>query len=314
MRVVSLLPSATELCYALGVEPVGVSHECDWPPAARDRPSINRSRVDADASSREINEQVVQAEQDHGGVYEIDLDALERADPDLVVTQGICDVCAVDTILVEDALDAIDSDATVLTSDPHSLDDLYDDIEHIGAAVDREATAADLVSDLKTRVEAVAERTRDLPPSDRPEVAVLDWLDPVMVAGHWVPGLVDIAGGRYELAETGDRSTPREWDAIREADPDVLVAAPCGFGLEQTLDSIDDLTDRPGWARLTAVETGRAYAMDGHYYVNRPGPRLVDTLEHLANVLHPERFGDPDGTVVEPLAEDQQPTESEQSV
>ncbi|WP_415379822.1 ABC transporter substrate-binding protein [Halosimplex sp. TS25] len=296
MRVVSLLPSATEICDALGVEPVGVSHECDWPPEAEEVPSINRSRIDPDQDSADINEQVAQAEQEHGGVYEIKLDALERADPDVIITQGVCDVCAVDTLLVEDAVAQTDVDADVVTSDIHSLDDLFADVEALGEVLDREDRAAEVVAGLRERVEAVRERTDAIEPDDRPSVAVLDWLDPVMVAGHWMPEVVEAAGGTYPLADTGDRSTPREWAEILTADPDVLVAAPCGFELDQTLDTRDDLTDRPRFEDLTAVETQRVSAMDGHHYVNRPGPRLVDTLEHLAGLLHPDRFdAPPDG-------------------
>jgi iron complex transport system substrate-binding protein len=291
MRVVSLLPSATEICYALGVEPVGVSHECDWPPDAAEKPAINRSFVDPDAASEEINEQVVQAEQDHGGVYEIDLDALERADPDLVVSQGICDVCAVDSVLVEDALEAIGSDAEVLTTDPHSMGDVFEDVERIGEATGRADRATEVVADLRERVAAVERRVADAP--DRPSVAVLDWLDPVMVAGHWIPGMVERAGGAYGMAERGARSRPREWTEVREYDPDVLVAAPCGFGVDQTTEHVAELTDRPGWADLTAVENGRAFVLDGHHYVNRPGPRLVDTLEFLAGLCHPGRVESP---------------------
>jgi len=135
-------------------------------------------------------------------------------------------------------------------------------------------------------------------------VAVLDWLDPVMVAGHWIPELVELAGGRYEMAETGERSRPREWADVREYDPEVLVAAPCGFDLDQTLENREELTDRPGWGDVTAVADGRAVAMDGHHFVNRPGPRLVETLEHLASVLHPEAFGEPPADVVQSLAGD----------
>ena len=290
MRVVSLLPSATEVCYALGVEPVGVSHECDYPPEAADRPSINRSRVDPDDDSAGINEQVARAEEEHGGVYDIKLDALEAADPDVVITQGVCDVCAVDTLLVEEALAQVDVDAEIITSDVHSLADLYSDIERVGAVLDREDRAADLVSGLRERVDAVEARTAEV--DDRPSVAVLDWLDPVMVAGHWMPELIETAGGRYPMAEPGARSRPREWEEIREVDPNTLVAAPCGFGLDQTFDTREDLTGRPGFGDLTAVRSGEVYAMDGHHYVNRPGPRLVDTLEHLAALLHPEEFGD----------------------
>jgi len=297
MRVVSLLPSATEICYALGVEPVGVSHECDWPPAAAEKPAVNRSRVDPDASSAEINEQVAQAESE-GGVYEIRVDTLADLDPDVVITQGVCDVCAVDTLLVEDAIDRAGVDAEVVTSDVHSLADLYRDIEHLGWVFGREDRAAKLVADLRERVAAVEAR---VPETSRPSVAVFDWLDPVMVAGHWVPELVELAGGTYPMADAGDRSTPREWASVREADPDIIVAAPCGFGLDQALDARTDLTDRPGWADLSAVASDRVYAMDGHHYVNRPGPRLVDTLEHLAGLLHPDAFDAPPRDVARAL-------------
>jgi len=302
MRVVSLLPSATEICFALGIEPVGVSHECDWPPEAAEKPAVNRSRVDPDASSAEINEQVAQAEAE-GGVYEIKVDTLADLDPDVVVTQGVCDVCAVDTLLVEDAIVQAGIDAEVVTSDVHSLADLYADVERLGAVFDREERAADLVADLRERVATVESRVSE-EVDDRPSVAVFDWLDPVMVAGHWIPELVELAGGTYPMADPGDRSTPREWGAVREADPDVVVAAPCGFGLDQALDARTDLTDRHGRADLSAVESGDVYAMDGHHYVNRPGPRLVDTLEHLAGLLHPETFDAPPRDVARALPTD----------
>ena len=299
MRVVTLLPSATEIVYALGVEPVAVSHECDYPPQASEKPSVNRSRVDPGARSAEINEQVVEAER-NGGVYEIDLDALERADPDLIVTQGICDVCAVDSVLVEDAVSELGLDADILTTDPHSLSDVFSDIERIGAAIGKERRAGELVEDLHKRVRAVETRVEAVGDSDeRPRVAVLDWLDPVMVAGHWVPELVAIAGGSYDLAAPGDRPEPHEWAEVREYDPEVLVAAPCGFDLKQTNENLADLTDRPGWEELSAVRENRTVAIDGSAYLNRPGPRLVDSLELLASAIHPEAFDDLDLNVTE---------------
>jgi len=280
--------------------PVGTSHECDHPPGVESLPDLNVSRIDADASSEEINEQVAAAERG-GGVYEIHEDALADLDPDLIVTQGICDVCAVDTVLVETVVAERDLDAEILTSDPHHLEDLYEDVELIGAALDREARAADLVAALRRRVEAVASRAESV--EDRPSVAVLDWLDPVMVAGHWVPELVEAAGGRYPMAEPGARSRPREWSEVQAVDPDVLVVAPCGFPIDQTRENLRDLTDRPGWADLAAVREDRVYVMDGHHYVNRPGPRLVDTLEHFEELLHPEYFDAPPTDVAVPLAD-----------
>jgi len=207
MNVVSLLPSGTEIVYALGIEPVGVSHECDVPPEAAERPSINRSRIDAGASSEAINEQVVRAERDHGGVYEIDVEALDRADPDLIVTQGICDVCAVDSVLVAEAVDRIDADPEILTTDPHSVGDVLEDVERIGRATGREERAAELIDDLEARIDAVREATADVPDAERPSVAILDWMDPVMVAGHWVPELVEWAGGEYGLADPATSSS-----------------------------------------------------------------------------------------------------------
>jgi len=299
MRVVSLLPSATEIVYALGVEPVGVSHECDFPPAAAEQPSVNYSHVDPEASSAEIDAQVHEAEREHGGVYGIDVDALDELDPDLIVTQGICDVCAVDEVLVEDAVDEIDANPEVLTTDPHSLADILDDVRRVGAALDRRAEAAALTAELDERLRAVEQVARDA--DERPEVAVLDWLEPPMVAGHWVPELVQKAGGTYGLAAPGDRSTPREWAEIREYDPEVLVAAPCGFGIDQTLENRADLVDRPGFDDLRAVRDDRAWIVDGHHYVNRPGPRVVDTLEILAGILHPELFAAPDDAAARPF-------------
>ena len=295
MRVVSLLPSATEMVYALGVEPVGVSHECDYPPEAGELPTVIDSCVDANGSSGEIDQAVLDAVED-GGVYEIDRDTLARLDPDIVVSQGICDVCAVDDSEVRAAVEELELGAEVVATDPHSLADVFADIKRLGRVLDCESRAESVVADLEARVERVRETT----PDDGPDVAVLDWLDPVMVSGHWVPEMISIAGGSYELADPGDRSTPREWKQIRAADPDVLIAAPCGFGLEQIEENVTDLTARPGWNELAAVREGRVYAMDGHHYVNRPGPRLVDTLEYLAGVVHPGTFEVP-AAVAEPL-------------
>ena len=300
MRIATLLPSATEIVYALGLEPVAVSHECDHPSEAREKPAANRSRVDPDASSAEIDDQVLRAERDHGGVYEIDLETLRTVDPDLIVTQGVCDVCAVDRVLVEDAVERADLDARILTTDPHHLEDVFEDVRRIGRATGTDDRAEELVADLRDRVAAVESTAAEA--THRPRVAVLDWMDPVMVAGHWVPELVESAGGAYGMADPGERSTPREWAEIVAYDPEVLVVAPCGFDLEQTAENASDLTAREGWSTLTAVESDRVYAMDGHGHVNRPGPRLVDTLEAIAGVVHPDLFDAPPEGVAGPFA------------
>ncbi|MFB6075456.1 MAG: ABC transporter substrate-binding protein [Haloarculaceae archaeon] len=298
MRVVSLLPAATEILYALGVEPVGVSRECDYPPAVRQTPAVDRSRVDPDADSDAINAQVAAAE-DGAGVYAVRRERLAALDPDLIVTQGVCDVCAVDRVLVREAVADLGLDAEVLTVDVHGLADLYESIRTLGAALERERRAADLVADLRDRASTV--ETTAARADERPRVAVLDWTDPVMVAGHWVPELVERAGGEYALEAAGARSRPREWGEIRDYDPEVLAVAPCGFGLAQIRENLDDLTDRPGWADLAAVRNGRVHLVDGNHYLNRPGPRLVDAMAYLAALFHPDLFEAPPREAVAPL-------------
>ncbi|MFB6301111.1 MAG: ABC transporter substrate-binding protein [Halobacteriales archaeon] len=293
--ILTLLPSATEIVYALGLEPVGVSHECDYPPAAAEKPAINQSRIDAEATAAEIDQQVQDAVAEDG-VYELDLDALADADPDLIVSQGICDVCAVDDTLVRESVAELGLETEIITTHPHSLDDVLADIERIGAAAGVERRARELIEELQARIETVEHATATI--DTRPTVAVLDWTAPPMIAGHWVPEMIELAGGEYGLADPGDRSRPREWDTIRSYDPDVLIVAPCGFELDQTMANASDLTQRPGWTDLTAVQANRVYAIDGHHYMNRPGPRLVDSLEHLAGLLHPGRFDRP----TEPIA------------
>jgi iron complex transport system substrate-binding protein len=299
-RVVSLLPTATEICYALDVEPVGVSHECDHPPAATERPAVNRSRIDPDDDSAGINQQVEEAVEEHGGVYEIDDETLAAVEPELIVTQGVCEVCAVDQVLVRDAVDRLALDADILTIDPHSVADVLADIERVGTALGRGGRASELVAELRGRIDRIEQRSETV--SSHPRVAILDWPNPAMVAGHWIPGMVERAGGRYGLAETGDRSEVTDWETLLEYDPAVLIVAPCGFGLEQALDEVEALRDRDGWAELTAVQNGAVWAMDGHHYVNRPGPRLIDTLEQLAAIIHPAEFGSPDSDIVRAVA------------
>ncbi|WP_439028542.1 ABC transporter substrate-binding protein [Haloarchaeobius sp. DT45] len=301
MNVVTLLPSATEIVYALGVEPVGVSHECDYPPAALALPAVEYSHVDSSASTTDIDRQVHEARSEHGSVYGIDVDLLDDLDPDLVVTQGMCDVCAVDEGMVEEAVERIDANPDILSTDPHSLSDIYDDVERIGSALGRETEAADLVESLQSRVAAVEERAR-ADGCEQKHLAVLDWTDPVMVAGHWVPELAHRANCEYGMAAPGDRSIPREWDDLLCYDPDVLVVAPCGFDLDQTRRNLGDLTGREGWDDLTAVREGRVWVLDGDQYMNRPGPRTVDSLEHLASVVHPDAFERPPEDVVQPLS------------
>lgn len=296
-RVVTLLPSATEICAALGVAPVGVSHECDHPPAVvADARRVTRSRIPEEGDAAAVNDAVAAAVDEHGGVTAVDAEAIAACDPDVVVTQDACDVCAAPARRVDAALDAVDGDPTVIALHSHTLEDVLGAVQEVGGAIGREDRAAEVVADLDGRMEALRDRTAGL---DRPRLAVIEWTDPVMVGCHWVPELVEAAGGMYSLAEPGQTSEPREWDEIRDVDPEVLVCAPCGFELPQAAASLDDLAERPGWADLPAVRDGRVWAMDGHHLVNRPGPRLVDTAEHLAQILHPTAFGLPPNEVAQ---------------
>jgi len=294
MKAVSLLPSATEMLYAVGVEPVGVSHECDYPSEALEKPSMTKTRVKGEGTSAEINENVAEAV-DEGGVYDVDAETLEELEPDVIVTQDVCDVCAIGDDVVREAVGSIDASPEVVSLHSHTLDGVLEDVLTVGEAVEHENEAQEAVENLRGRLETLRERTANLPDE---RTVVLDWLDPPMVAGHWVPELVEAAGGTHALADAGDASTPREWDEVVAAEPETLVAAPCGFELEQTVRNFDEIADRGGWRGLPAVERGRAYAADGHNYFNRPGPRLADTAEILACALHPEEFGAPPAEAV----------------
>lgn len=328
-RVVSLLPAATELCYALGVEPVGVTAGCDHPPAVTDLPVVSRPAIETAGPSAAVDD-AVQSVAESDGVFDIDYRTLEMLDPDYVLTQGTCSVCAVDDSTLRSGLTARDIDANIVCVDPHSLDEMFDALRRLGGLFGRDRRASAVLTELREQVRALdratppasgrppdpaakaasAERatasTPDAREADRPRVVVLDWLDPVMVAGHWVPGLLDTAGASSVLSDPGDRSRPREWATIREVDPDVIVAAPCGFDLTRTLSSAADLTAREGWDSLSAVADGRVYAVDGNHYVNRPGPRLVDTLELFAGIVHPDTV-DPPAGAVRPLEENSTP-------
>lgn len=295
MKVVSTSPSSTEILYALGVEPVAVSHACDYPPEATDLPTIDVSKVDAEASA-DRHEQVRAATAD-GHLYRMDADAIDAVDPDLIVTQGVCGVCAVDEVLVDETLAELDADPDVLALDASRLDDVLECIHDVGTAVEKTDRAEELVADLRERIAAVE---HDIPGGDRPRTAVLEWMDPVRPGGSWVPDVVETAGGEYGLGEPGDRSAPIEWHAFLEYDPEVLVVAPCGYHADRTRDRFHELADRPGWDDLSAVQNDRVFILDGSAYLTRWTPRLVDAVERLAPLCHPKAFESPAADVVRP--------------
>lgn len=287
MRVASLLPSATELCYAVGVEPVGVSHSCDHPPAARGQPTLTRSRIDTAGTASDIDSEVQEID---GSAYELLTDRLARLSPDVILTQGTCEVCAVDATAVHEAVATLGLDAEVVTLDPHSLDDVMDDVRRVGAATDREQRAERVASRLEGRIDRATWDDRP-PQADRPRTLVFDWTEPPMLAGHWIPEMVRQTGGRMSrpVAQQPAPSVPVEWSWVREYDPERVIIAPCGFDTDRAVEAVEDLRALDGWKQLTAVQTDGVYVADGSGLFNRPGPRLVDTLEALRHALDPNR-------------------------
>jgi iron complex transport system substrate-binding protein len=291
MRVCSLLPSATEIAFALGLgdSVVAVTHECDYPPEAKSKPVVVKSLVDAaTASSAEIDRSIGARLRGGKGIYAIDLPRFLEASPDLILTQQLCDVCAVDYDEVVAAARALAHRPKIVSLTPTLLADVLRDIERVGEAARREREAAALVGRLKGRIETVRERTSRC--DDRPRVACLEWLDPLYAAGHWVPEMVELSGGTDGLGKKGEPSARISWDSAVQSAPDVIVLLPCGFDIERTLKEIDNLKRLPGWGDLPAVREGRVFAVNGSAYFNRPGPRLVDGLELLARIIHPELF------------------------
>jgi iron complex transport system substrate-binding protein len=297
MRIVSLLPSATEIVCAIGLgdELVGVSHECDWPPEVLGKPVMTR-RVPppAHASSRDIHVGIANAMHGGSSPFALDEAALAAAEPDLVLTQELCRACAVSYREVNEVVRAIDADITVLSLEATSIEGILNTITTVGAMTEAEDDAMDLVGSLRERlgaIEALVETRRD---SGRPAIRVvaLEWLDPLFAAGHWVPEQIRRAGGWDLLGSDADRSRETTWDAVAEVDPEMLILMPCGFHLPETVIEWSD-APRPSWYReLTAVRRGQVFAVDGSAYFSRPGPRVIDGIELLAEILDPDAFVD----------------------
>jgi iron complex transport system substrate-binding protein len=289
MRICSLLPGATEIACALGLadELVGVSHECDFPAAARGKPVMVRSRIDPTMiGSDEIDRRVGDLLRSKQSLYALDEKLFKASEPDLILTQGLCDVCALDYNEVVQAARALRKEPTIVSLDPHCLADILNDILRIGAATDRSRQAESLVQELKLRIEAVRDRTARS--ASQPRVACLEWFDPIYVAGHWVPELVAIAGGNDILGTAGEPSVKVEWEAVIASRPEILILMPCGFDLERAMRESSLLKNRADWQSLPAVRDGRVFAVSGADYFSRPGPRLIDGLEILSELFYPE--------------------------
>ena len=290
-RIVSLIASATEIVCALGFEEsmVGRSHECDYPPSVEKLPVCSSSKVDVDGSSRAIDDQVRAIVADALSVYRVDAALLDEVAPTVIVTQTQCEVCAVSLKDVEQAVcELVASEPKIVSLEPMDLGDVFEDIRTVAGALGRPERAERLNAGLTARLDAIRERTRQL--GNRPLVACIEWIDPLMHAENWVPELVEIAGGRVMLGEAGRHSGYFEFEQMMEADPDVIAVMPCGFDIPRTAAEMPPLAARPGWAELSAVRNGRVFLTDGNQYFNRPGPRIVESAEILAELLHPEVF------------------------
>lgn len=291
MRICSLLPGATEILFILGLgdHVVAVSHECDYPPEAREKLVVVRTMIDPNRlTSGEIDREVSAILAGGNTLYTLDQQALRDSAPDLILTQSLCEVCALDYNHVAEVARSLPHPPRILSLNPHSLSELLDDILRIGAATGENDAAANLVRSLKERIQTVGERE----PARRPRVVCLEWLEPLYIAGHWVPEIIGLAGAEDVLGRAGEPSARIEWRNVVEARPDALLLMPCGFDLRRTAREATPLRRLVGWNDLPAVRSGNVFALNGNAYFSRPGPRLIDGLEILARILHPGDFSD----------------------
>jgi iron complex transport system substrate-binding protein len=312
VRIASFISSATEILYALGLgdRVVGVSHECDFPPEVKSKPKVSYTNITPELPSVLIDRQVRELVAAGKPLYEIDIGTLIDLKPELIVTQAQCDVCA---IRYDDVVSTVASEpelagTTIVALNPQTLGDILADITRVGAATGRDAEAARYVASLQARIDAVRERTGMLPPDRRKRVTCIEWIEPLMVAANWTPELVNLAGGvqtgQEHMARAGEHSRYVEWDLIRAFDPEVIVVLPCGFDLDRSVREAIVLRDLPGWHDTTAARSGNLFAVDGNALFNRSGPRIVESLELLARLVHPEFYGDDSRTTREPASGD----------
>ncbi len=291
MRIVTLLASATEIVSALGFKDslVARSHECDFPVDVSSLPFCTEPKIDVSGSSYDIDQRVKAVVRDGLSVYRVDSDALKSYEPDVIVTQSQCEVCAVsEKDVLEATCDWLENRPRIVTLKPDALTDIWADIARVADALDAPDRGQALIRRLKARMASVEEEARAQ--LVRPTVACIEWIDPLMAGGNWMPELVVMAGGENLFGEAGKHSPWMNWDDLEKADPDVIVILPCGFDIARARKDMPALTGQPGWNRLSAVQNGRVCVADGNQYFNRPGPRIADSLEILAEMLHPDQF------------------------
>lgn len=291
LKIVSLIPSATEILAILGLTNaiVGRSHECDYPPEIQNLPVCTQPKFNPEGTSPEIHDRVTDLLQSALSVYQVKTDVLEQLQPTHILTQAQCEVCAVSLGEVEQAVATLTrSQPQIISLQPNFLSDVWADIQRVADALG--IAAPPVLAGLQSRIDACVQKTQALPDTARPTVACIEWIDPLMAAGNWIPELVKMAGGQSLFGVEGEHSPWLKWEAIAASDPTVIIFMPCGFDLNRTRAEAMPLLQRPEWQSLQAVQTGRVYITDGNAYFNRPGPRLVDSLEILAEILHPESF------------------------
>lgn len=308
LKIVSLLPSATEIIHLLGLTEyqVGRSHECDYPPGIQALPTCTEPKFNPDGSSAVIHDRVTTLLQSALSVYQVKTEVLQKLHPTHILTQAQCEVCAVSLPEVEAAVQSlVGASPQVLSLQPNTLIEVWEDIRQVGQALLGEAgleRAEEAIAALQSRIDACKSRTQTVP--HKPSVVCIEWPDPLMAAGNWVPELVTLAGGNPMLSRVGQHSPWITWNDLVKADPEVIILMPCGYDMAQTLRESRVLVDNPHWPLMRAVKTGQVYVTDGNQYFNRPGPRLVDSVEILTEILHPN--GQPlryKGRAWEPLSQ-----------
>ncbi len=289
VRIVSLVPSATETLFALGLGPdvIAVTHECDYPEAARELPKITRDVLPAGLSAREIDAAVKERTLAGQSIYELDDELLRDLRPDLIVTQELCSVCAVSYDDVRAVAEEIDTHPRVVSLDPHTVGEILGDFRTLAQVTDSKDAAVSLVRDASARIDRVRVAVRGL---RRPRVAALEWLDPPFAAGHWVPQLIGYAGGEDILGFAGEPSEERSWPEVEASQPDIVIVMPCGYDAEIAHREAEMHRDE-----LAALGAGEVVAVDASGYFSRPGPRIIDGVELLAHIIHPEKFPEPAG-------------------
>ena len=302
MRIVSLLPSTTEIVCALGLESnlVGITHECDYPRSIVDRPQLTASRISHESmTSAEIDHAVRSQLDGHGSIYDLDETKLRELKPDLILTQELCEVCAVSYKTVERAARTFEMDVKVVSLEPHNIEDIFENIRFVGELSGHATEADQLIASLIARLDDVRQRTTGV--ARRPRTLMLEWLEPPFAPGHWVPEQVAIAGGDSAFGKAGEKSVVTTAEEIRAYAPEVIVMSPCGYYIEDILRQLPRARLPEGWNDLPAVKARQVWATDATSYFSRPGPRVVDGVEILARILHPEVFGLPDESQAVPI-------------